>query len=573
MQLHRSGHLDEAEAAYRQVLIKEPRHADALHLLGVISAQRGRHNEAEPLMRQAIAIAPNNPEYYRNLALSMTQAGRVDDALFCYANVVKLQPNDHVSINQLSMLFTTRGKYNEAIAASRAAIALKPNVPDYIGNLGTALLLARQLELAIAEFREAIRFAPRDYRFWHGLGAALGESRQHAEALDAIDHLLQLKPNFAAGWSNKSAVLRELNRADEAIIAAKHAIELDPDCPGAHNNLGALLHDEGRWLETRDAWRLAVKYEPDAPGTHWNYARILLQLGDFEEAWEEFEWRLKVPSMNLNRNFDKPQWDGSDPTGKTILLHTEGGFGDALNFIRLVPDIMSRGGKWLMECQPDLVRLFEDNFKFEQIIPRGQPIPEHDFQIPLQSLPRILKIRLETIPNRVPYLKPRPDLVELWANRLKDERKLRVGLNWCGSRPGRGDVRTRTIETFAPLAAVDGVRFFSLQKGAEADQSPPRGMDFANHTSEMTDFADAAAFIQNLDLVISVDTSIVHLAGALAKPVWVLIPRAPDFRWLLDREDSPWYPTMRLFRQPLGTDSWELPLTKMVAALRDFKPS
>jgi Flp pilus assembly protein TadD len=571
MQLHQSGKLDQAEPAYRQILAKDPNHADALHLLGVIQAQRGRHADAETLIRKAIAIAPNNPEYFRNLGLSMARSGRVDDALWCYANVVKLQPRDHVSLNQLSTLFVVRGQYNQAIAASKAAMAVKPKDPEYIGNLGTALLLAKQFDLAIAEFREAIRFAPKDFRFWHGLSAALGEARQHTEALDAVNHLLQLKPDFAAGWSNKSAVLRELNRLDESRAAVQRALELDPSCPGAYNNLGALLYDEGKWVETRDAWRIAARHEPDGASTHWNYSRILLLLGEFEEGWNEFEWRIHIPGMRLHRGFTKPQWDGSDPTGKTILLHTEGGFGDALNFIRLAPQVTSRGGRWLLECQPDLVRLFQDSFHFDQIISRGEPIPEHDFHMPLQGLPRILKIRLETIPGKVPYLKTRPELVQLWAERLKNETKLRVGLNWSGSRPARGDLRTRSIDVFAPLAGIEGVKFFSLQKGDAGKESPPREMDFADYTAEMKDFADAAAFVQNLDLVISVDTSIVHLAGALAKPVWVLIPRAPDFRWLIDREDSPWYPTMRLFRQPLGTDSWDVPIGKMAAALREFK--
>jgi Flp pilus assembly protein TadD len=571
MLLHQSGQLDQAESIYRQILTRDPKHADALHLLGVIHAQRGRHAEAEPLIRQAISIAPNNPEYFRNLGLSMTQSGRVDDALFCYANVIKLQPKDHVSLNQLSILLTTRAQYPAAIAASKAAVAQKPNNPEYIGNLGTALLLNKEYQLAAAEFREAIRWAPKDFRFWHGLGAALGEGRQNADALDALNHLLELKPDFAGGWSNKSAVLRALDRFEESKAAAKRALELDPNCPGAYNNLGALLYDEGKWIETRDAWRIAAKHEPDSAATHWNYSRILLLLGEFEEGWNEFESRVHVPGMRLNRGFTKPQWDGSDPSGKTILLHTEGGFGDALNFIRLAPEVISRGGRWLLECQPDLVRLFQDNFKFEQFIQRGEPIPDHDCHIPLQGLPRILKIRLETIPNQVPYLKARPELVESWARRLKNETKIRVGLNWCGSRPARGDLRTRSIDVFAPLAELEGVKFFSLQKGDAGNESPPSGMDFVNHTAEIRDFADAAAFIQNLDLVISVDTSVVHLAGAMAKPVWVLVPRAPDFRWLIDREDSPWYPTMRLFRQPLGTDGWDVPMGKMVTALRQFK--
>jgi tetratricopeptide (TPR) repeat protein len=442
-------------------------------------------------------------------------------------------------------------------------------VVDYHANLAMDYLQSRRFPQAIAEFRTCIQHKPNELSLWHSFGAALAENGQFAEALDAFDRGLAIAPNSAALHSNRSATLRDLGRLDESYAAARRAIELDPNCPGAHNNLGALFYDDGRWEETLDAWRIACRTDPTAPGAHWNYARILLQLGHLEEGWEEFEWRLKVPSMFLNRKFPQPQWDGSDPTGKRILLHTEGGFGDALHFIRLVPELTARGGTWFLECQPELVRIFQNTPGLAGIIPRKQPLPDFDVQIPLQSLPRILKIRMDNIPNQVPYLQAPPEQTKMWAERLAGETKIRVGLVWAGSSGAKGDVRTRSVSIFAPFAAVEGMKFFSLQKGAEGAQLPPVGMDWADYTSELADFADVAALVQNLDLVISIDTAIVHLAGALAKRVWVLVPRKSDFRWLLDREDSPWYPTMRLFREP-NVGDWQAPIAKMLEALRQF---
>jgi hypothetical protein len=323
-------------------------------------------------------------------------------------------------------------------------------------------------------------------------------------------------------------------------------------------------------------------------------------MGQFAEGWEEFEWRLKVPHLNLSRAFAQPQWDGSDPTGKTILLHTEGGFGDALHFIRLLPQVTARGGRWLLECQPELIPLFQNIPGLKAIIPRGQNLPPFDLQIPLQSLPRLLSIRYNTIPNTVPYLQPATDRTKFWSTRIlsvclgstelaevsalsasavaiplpkfqsTQTRKRRVGLVWAGSN-AKGDARTRHLEIFAPLAAVPNVQFFSLQKGPECTEPPPRGMDWTDFTAEISDFADTAAFIQNLDLVITVDTSIAHLAGALAKPVWVVIPFQADFRWHEHRTDSPWYPTMRLFREPAPRDI-ATPIAEIVNALEEFQP-
>jgi tetratricopeptide (TPR) repeat protein len=567
VQLHQAGQLEQAEAIYRQVLSENPGHTHAIDLLGVIHAQRKQFKPAIALFQQAIALQPAVAEYYLHIGQAMIDSGQPVPAIPCYRQAAALQPANHAAIFKLSILLAQNGQLLAGIDAAKAAVALEPGSVDYRGTLATMLMRANRPDLAAVELREITQRQPENIHGWHNLGAALCESGKVLEGLDAFHEALKLNPNHAVIYSNMAGALRQLGRTDEALAAARRAIEIDPDVPGGQNNLGAILSDVGDFEGTLAAWRIAVRQDPASPGIHWNLARILLQLGHFEEGWEEFEWRLQFPGMKLNRNFPQPQWDGSDPSGKTILLHAEGGFGDALNFIRLVPQVVSRGGRWILECQPELTRLFAGTAGVERIIARGETLPAFDAHMPLQGLPRIVRIRLDNIPREVPYLQAPPDRADFWGERVAGREGLRVGLVWAGSKGQIGDTRTRNVNLFAPLAGVPGVRFFSLQQGPDGGQKPPAGMDWTDYTEELFDFAETAALVQNLDLVISVDTSVAHLAGALARAVWVVIPFQCDFRWLTHRTDSPWYPTMRLFRQPSMHD-WATPISQIEAALR-----
>jgi tetratricopeptide (TPR) repeat protein len=570
-QLHQSGQLDRAEALYRQTLAKAPDSSDAIQLLGVVCLQRGKLREGEALIRQAIALRPDTPDYYRNLAEALTQSKQWGQAIACFRQIVALEPNDHPAFFRLGVLLAQHEQLGLGVDALRAAVALQPDNPSYRGTLSAMYSQANRPDLAAAELRECVRLVPGDARCWHNLGSMLCQSGQVEQGLNALEQALKLNPGLASVHCNKAAALREIGRHAEAMAAIRRAAEIDPACAGVQNNLGALLCDEGKLEEALAAWRLAVAHDRDSAAAHWNYARLLLCLGHFAEGWEEFEWRLKFTGMRLNRGFAQPQWNGSNPAGKTILLHTEGGFGDAIQFIRLVPLVMARGGRWFLECQPELASLFEGTAGVERIIHRGQRLPEFDMQIPLQSLPRVVGIRLDNIPNKVPYLTAPADRVKLWASRVPVDGRPRVGLAWAGSKLGVGDKRTRSVELFAPLAAVEHVRFFSLQKGDDSAQTPPVGMDWTDHTWELHDFSDTAAFVQNLDLVITVDTAAGHVAGALGRPVWVMIPYEFDFRWLDGRTDTPWYPTMRLFREPAPRDT-ATQIAQIEQALREFKP-
>jgi hypothetical protein len=314
--------------------------------------------------------------------------------------------------------------------------------------------------------------------------------------------------------------------------------------------------------------RKAIALEPDSPEPHNNLAHALLSSGELAEGFGEFEWRWKSAGFEARREFPQPVWNGKDHAG-TVLLTTEQGYGDTIQFIRYAPLVADRCGRVLLQCHRELISLVEGVPGLAQVIPLSAKLPAFDAHCTLLSLPHIFATTLATIPATVPYLKADPASAAAWAAKLPDDRRLKIGLAWAGNPLHKNDRnRSLPLAALAPLAAVPGAVFFSLQKGAPGEQAktPPDGMEIIDYMDDVRDFADAAALIANLDLVISVDTVIVHIAGAMAKPVWTLLPFSPDWRWMLDRSDSPWYPTMRLFRQPAIGD-WASVMQSVAAEL------
>jgi Flp pilus assembly protein TadD len=450
------------------------------------------------------------------LALQNHQAGRLSEAEQIYRAILARQPENPGALQYLGVISHQKGEMDEAIELISRSIAIAPSASAY-SNLGNVLKDTGRLDEAVAACRQSIA----------------------------------LQPNAAQAHSVLAGALNDKGEFEQAVEEYRRAISLRPNDAEVHSNLGVALEDLGKIDEAISAYRTAISLNPNVTEAHANLALALLALGEFKEGWQEFEWRLRSPRLNLARDFSQPHWNGEDISGRTLLIYAEGGFGDAIQFVRLVALLRGRAGKIILEFQPELAPLFGDIAGVDTLIARGDPLPEFDHRVALQSLPGILGIQLGNIPDSVPYVKPPADRVEVWKARVPHDRIKNIGLCWAGSGAKR---RTREITLFAPLAQIPGVRFFSLQKGPEANQSPPHGMELINYAPEFKDFADTAAFIQNMDLVVSVDTSIAHLAGALGKPVWVLIPFRADFRWLIGREDSPWYPTMRLFRQPTRGD-------------------
>ncbi len=571
IQQHRAGRLAEAEAIYRQALDRQPEHAQALELLGALNLQRGRADLAVDLIGRSLELRPNRAEALSNRGEALRVLGRLDEAIADHRQAITLEPNSAQAHYNFGVALKDQGQLDEAIAAYRRAITLKPDYARALGNLGNVLREKEHVDEAIDALRQAIALKPDYAEAYSNLGAALRDKRQHDEAIDACRRGIALRPDFPEAHTNLGNALRDQGLMDEAIDAYHRAIAIKPEFVEAHTNLGSVLKDMGRLDEAIAASRRAVAIKPDSPEAHYTLAFNLLLNGDFAEGWVEHEWRWLFKDFPAHRwSSSKPQWDGSDLAGQTILLYCEQGFGDILQFIRYAPMVAERGGRVIVMGPPDLRGLFRSVRGVSEWVDFGDRLPPFDVQCPLMSLPLAFGTTMETIPASVPYLDAEVAEIARWRDRLAGEPPgLKVGLVWAGRSTHTNDHnRSIPLSILTPLAKVAGLNFHSLQKGDQAAQArrPPGGMKLVDWTEELNNFADTAAYIANLDLVISVDTAVAHLTGAIGRPVWLLAPFVTDWRWPLGREDSPWYPTMRVFRQK-AFGQWDEVIERVATAL------
>jgi Flp pilus assembly protein TadD len=508
-----------AENIYRQVLLHYPNDADATHGLGLALFQMDRQNEGIQLIRTAISLNPSNAEYYRNLGVALMSAGQFDEVVVTLSQ----SPPDVLES------------------------------PDIHHILGDALAAKKTFEPAAVSYRRAIELGESTGETWNKLGTCLLKVDRHEEAVAAFREAVRLKPDFVQAYVALGHALNLTRHLDEAIAASRTALRLKEELAEAQVNLGVSLYEKGLVDEALAAFERAVAINPEWPCGRYNLAGPLLVKGDYQRGWEEFEWRLRWEDFSSPwRKFEQPRWVGEDLKGKRILLYAEQGLGDTIQFVRYVPMVAQRGGRVILECQEPLFRLLGGVKGAVKLVRRGEELPPFDFHSSLLSLPRVFETNVKTIPASPGYVRVDDELRRKWETRISGRPGLKVGIVWAGT-PGHKRDRDRSVgfQQLAPLAAVPGVKLFSLQKGLAAAEakSAPAGTELVDLSGELTDFAETAAVIANLDLVISVDTSTAHLAGAMGKPVWVMIPFASDWRWMLEREDSPWYPTMRLFRQ------------------------
>jgi tetratricopeptide (TPR) repeat protein len=562
----RAGRFNETELLCRQILRERESDADACHLLGLVAHAQGRFAEALEMASRACASRPGDANYHHNLAVMQLAAGQPLDAADTCRLALQLQPHFPQALDTLGSALATAKRLEEAIGCYRQALAQQPVLPAAQNHLGLALLESGKTAEAITAFRRAISLRPAFSEAHRNLARALQQIGEPDQAIAALRTAVMVDPASNDAQFSLANALLERGRLNEAIAAYNRSIALNPNDAPSFANLGVAAQRLGDHGLALDSFRRAVQLKPTDPSLHWNLAWALLSGGDFEQGWKEFEWRLRMPKLRLHREFAQPRWDGQDIARKAILLFTEGGFGDAIHFIRYAPMVAARGATVLLECQPELVWLMRSVPGIASVIARGESLPPFDYQAPLQSLPLAFGTTMQDIPAAVPYLAPPPDAVATWRERLAGDRSFKVGLCWSGSAVPH-DNRSRSLSIFAPLAGSPNVTFYSLQKGAEANDPAPPGLALVRAIDHCADFADSAALICNLDLIISVDTSVAHLAGALARPVWILIPLVPDFRWLVDREDNPWYPSMRLFRQNAPND-WTHPILRIVERFR-----
>jgi tetratricopeptide (TPR) repeat protein len=410
-------------------------------------------------------------------------------------------------------------------------------------------------DLAQAEslLREVLRKKPQNPDALHLLGLVAHLLGKYQPAASLIEKAIEGRPSDSRMHSNCGEAYRRLGDLDRACLFIRRALELDPQNADAWCNHGSVCRELGLLDEAVSAYRHAISIQSDHSNAHYNLGLALLVTGNFSEGWQEYEYRWKAVSHLKPREYTQPLWKGQDLGQKIILVYHEQGHGDTLQFVRYLPQLTNLGAKVILECPPSFHRLF-------QCVPGiecrsfGSDINDFDYHIPLLSLPATFNTTMETIPHAVSYLWAQADDLSLWQERTsQDNSTCRIGICWAGN-PHHINDRNRScrLSLFAPLAGIKGATFYSLQKDEAASQAkhPPAGMKIIDFTDRLKDWADTAALIQTLDLIVTVDTAIAHLAGALGRPVWMLVPFDPDWRWLLARCDSPWYPTMRLFRQP-----------------------
>jgi len=502
LKLHQQGKLAQAKQLYEEIRTDLPDHFQVINMLGIVAMQSRRYADAIALFDRAIALNPGYAETYSNRGVAFKESGRLD----------------------------------EAAASFTAAIDRKADFADAYYQRGNVMNELRRWDDAVADFDKAIAYKADDPLIYASRAIALTRLGKLEDAVASYDQAIALKPDFAIAFSNRGNVLIKLNRHTDALASLDKAISLKPDYAAAH----------------------------------WNKSLCLLVSGDFEHGLPLYEWRWQVPAFARGKkDVPQPLWSGNESlSGKTILLYSEQGFGDAIQFCRYAALVAARGARVILEVQPALTRLLSDLDGVDTIISRGDPLPAFDYHCPLLSLPLAFATRPETIPASETYLHADSDIRAHWAERLGPTTKPRIGLVWSGSATNTND-HNRSLDLEELLRVLpDSCQYISLQKEVrDTDQQTLNGHPQVLHfAAELRDFADTAALCDLMDLVISVDTSVAHLGGALGKPTWVLLPFSPDWRWLLERCDSPWYPSMILYRQTAPGD-WDPVINAVGTAL------
>ena len=585
---HRDGRLDDAERGYRATLDGNPAHVDALHLLGVLRHQQGQHAEAAELVRRAVNLRPEDAALQLNLGNALKALGQIDDAIEQFRNALtlapsfpmahynlgnayasvgrhedaadafekslRLQPNDASSHNNLGNALHALGRHTEAIASFQRALELRPGHAGALNNMGMSLNALDRADEAIPRFQAALAAEPRFVAAHFNLANTLDATGRHAEAVASFQAALALQPNLPPTIFGLGNALAALGRHAQALPYLERAVGLDPQFALAWLSLGTAHQALGAHAAAVRAFDQALRLRPDLASAHMNRALAWLALRDFARGLPEYEWRLQTTAQPVIQTL--PRWHGEPIEQRTLLVHAEQGFGDTLQFVRLVPLAAQRAARVVLEVQPQLLPLLAPAAQAWRVtlIAQGTPRPAADLQCPLLSLPLALGTTYDTIPDRTPYLSAPPAYGRKWRGSLGGHAKRKIGIAWSG-RIQQNETRSMPLAALAPLFALEGIDWIVLQPELSAEEhaaldAHPHAASIHRFDKRIGDFADTAAIIERLDAVVSIDTSIAHLAGALKKPLWLMLPFAADWRWFVGEARSPWYPGATLLRQP-----------------------
>jgi tetratricopeptide (TPR) repeat protein len=645
--LHQAGDLKQAEMLYRQILVHEPQHPNALYLLGLVQYRHNKPDAALALFDQAIAINPGNAVLYYDRAIALRTLGRDDEALASYdqaielndnlpkahfnrgslledlgrfeealasyTHVLSLQPslvNAYLKLGKLEAklnrldaalfslgaalnlqpdsieallgcgdVFMTQNLYEQALHHFDRALALQPDLHEVHYNKGIALAALNRIEAAVESYSRVIALKQDYYKAYTNRGILLVTLKHYQAAMSDFDNALAIQPELVEvliALINKGNLLVLLHRHEDALDCYEKILGIQPDYAQAYNSLGMAGESMGKYEEALLLYNIAQALDSDCLEAFFNESLCLLKMGNLAAGFDLYEWRWQLAKKNpesMPPAFSQPLWLGKEPLAdKTILLHPEQGFGDTLQMCRYVEPLAQLGAKVMLEVQPMLKPLLLNLSGTSQVLATGETPPAFDYHCPLMSLPLAFDTRLDSILANIPYLFSTPKAVADWKIRVGTTAKPWIGLAWSGNSAHSNDHnRSIPLAQISPLLS-ENMQFFCLQR----ELRPSDEETLKNHQNvhffgdQLADFSDTAALIELMDLVLCVDTSTAHLAGAMGKPVWLLLPFNPDWRWLLEREDSPWYPTMRLFRQPAMGD-WSSVLAKVKAELLSLR--
>ena len=560
---------EQARRAWEKAAGLSSSSARAEKLLGHLLCREGHFDEAIRMYRAGLSKSPRDPSLYCALGAALAADGQKAEAKMAYRKALKYRPAFPEALLNLGNLYHDEGSFVQAAACFRRALALRPGYVKAWCNLGNALQMLGQMRGATACYERALAIDPKTAAAHHNMGNAWMGLRDYPRAEECFRRTLKMESGQARHYNSLGNALFNQRRDEEAARSYRRAIELEPGYGVAHTNLGNVLLRLGDGGGMIRHYERAVELDPTSAGGHYNLGLARLRQGRFEEGWLEHEWRWDFRELHLRRRrFAQPQWKGEALHGETILLHAEQGLGDTLQFVRYAPLVAERGGRVVLEVQPPLSRLVKNLPGISQTIAFGDPLPEFAWHCPLMSLPLAFGTSVETIPGQSPYVHADDAEVKAARHRWKGD-GLRVGIAWAGNPQQRSDdQRSMPLRALLPLAEVEGISWFSLQKGPAVEQMRGLAAQFplVDASSVCRDLAETAGLIATLDLVISVDTSIAHLAGAMGARLWVALPRLADWRWMDVGEDSRWYPAARLFRQKISGD-WRAPVAQMLDEL------
>lgn len=574
LKCHQTGDFPKAETLYRLALKEQPEHIDSLHMLGVLHAQTGRSIDAVELISRVLQHTPEDTTALANLANTLNLLHRHEEALPCLDRLTSLNPGNVEAHVSRADALRGLGRHEASLAAADTALRLDPS--HLRGRIARSNALRRlnRFDEALAGLEAVLTIRPDYPEAENDRGNVLFDLRRFDEALSCFDHALALRPRYADACFNRANTLRAMHRFEEALEAYDELIEAGNASAEALNNRGATLEMLGRYQDAGSSYAAAQRADPGHVMAHLNDALCALLQGDLARGWPLYRWRKHAPEAHMaGRKHDSPEWDGQTAlSGKRILLLSEQGLGDSIQFCRFALPLARQGAEVILEAWPSLASLMSRVEGVSQIIPHGEPLPSADFHVWLLDLPGLLGIHLDNIPAQLPYIHVNHTLARTFSKRLTEtqaEHRPRVGLVWSGNAKHSNDhKRSLALEKLSPLLSMNA-DFVSLQPELRERDLPffadSRIIDLRD---ALPDFEETAAAISALDLVISVDTSVAHLAAALDKPVWLMLPAKPDWRWLLARDDSPWYPGMRLFRQPRH-DDWDSVVSSLCAALAE----